>query len=70
MFLRSGFPVRQAWAAMVGTALLLALAGIYAELRGWPEWGMFYAYVGLSAAYFLWMSRVWRRRRFLGRVVE
>lgn len=70
VFLRSGFSVRQTWAAMVGAALLLALAGIYAELRGWPEWAMFYAYVGLSAAYFLWMSRVWRRRRFLGRVVE
>jgi len=70
VFLRSGFTVLQAWAVMVGLALLMALVGIVAELRGWPEWGMFYAFVGLSAAYFVWMSRVWKTRRFLGRVVE
>ena len=70
LFLRSGFSVRQTWVVMTGFALLMALLGIYAELRGWPEWGMFYSYVGLSFGYLVWMNRVWKARRFLGRVVE
>jgi UDP-GlcNAc:undecaprenyl-phosphate GlcNAc-1-phosphate transferase len=69
LFLRSGFTVHQTWAAMTGSALLLALVGVYAEIRGWPEWGMFYAAVVICTAYFLWMSRAWRTRRFLGREV-
>jgi UDP-GlcNAc:undecaprenyl-phosphate/decaprenyl-phosphate GlcNAc-1-phosphate transferase len=70
VFLRSGFSVRQTWGMMVGAALVMAVVGVYAELGGWPEWGMFYLYVGMCAGYFLWMHRVWRTRRFLGRVVE
>jgi UDP-GlcNAc:undecaprenyl-phosphate GlcNAc-1-phosphate transferase len=69
VFLRSGFSVRQTWAALVGVALLMAVVGVYAELRHWPEWGMFYAYVGICAGYFVWMHGVWKSRRFLGRVV-
>jgi len=70
LFLRTGHSVLMTWAVMVGIALLMALLGIYAELRGWPEWAMFYAYVGLCLGYFLWMERVWKTRRFLGRDVE
>ena len=70
VFLRSGFSVRQTWTAMVGAAVVMALIGVVAELRAWPEWGMFYGYVGLSFVYLYWMNRVWKARRFLGRVVE
>jgi UDP-GlcNAc:undecaprenyl-phosphate GlcNAc-1-phosphate transferase len=69
LFLRTGHSVRMTWAVMVGIALLMALLGIYAELRGWPEWAMFYAYVGLCLGYFLWMERVWKTGRFLERDV-
>jgi hypothetical protein len=48
----------------------MALTGIVAELRGAPEWVMFYSYVGLSIAYLFWMNRAWRERRFLGRVLD
>jgi UDP-GlcNAc:undecaprenyl-phosphate GlcNAc-1-phosphate transferase len=70
LFLRTGHSVLGTWAAMVGAALPMAVIGIFAELRGWPEWGMFYAYVGMCLSYFIWMQRVWKSRRFLGRVVE
>ena len=70
LFQRTGFSVRQTWAVMIGAALLMALVGIVAELRGWPEWVMFYAYIALSLCYFLLMNRAWKTRRFLGRVVE
>ncbi|NNK37412.1 MAG: undecaprenyl-phosphate alpha-N-acetylglucosaminyl 1-phosphate transferase, partial [Xanthomonadales bacterium] len=70
LFLRSGFTVRQTWAAMVGAALVMALVGIAGELLGWPEWGMFYAYIGLAFIYLFWMNRSWKNRRFLGRVFE
>jgi len=69
LFLRTGHSVRMTWAVMVGAALLRALVGVYAELRGWPEWGMFYAYVLMCLGYFIWMERVWKARRFLGRGV-
>ena len=69
LFLRTGRSVRTAWAAMTGIALLFALIGIWGELRGWPEWAMFYAAMGICAGYFLWMHRVWKTRRFLGREV-
>jgi UDP-GlcNAc:undecaprenyl-phosphate GlcNAc-1-phosphate transferase len=70
LFLRSGFSVRQTWSAMTGAALLFALIGICAELLAWPEWAMFYAAMLVSGAYFVWINRVWRTRRFLGREVE
>jgi len=70
LFLRTGHSVMVTWAVMVGAALLMALVGVYAELRDWPEWGMFYAYVGMCLGYFVWMERVWKSRRFLGRGVE
>jgi UDP-GlcNAc:undecaprenyl-phosphate GlcNAc-1-phosphate transferase len=69
LFLRTGHSVLATWAIMAGGALALALVGICAELRGWPQWGMFYLYVLLCLGYFFWMERVWRARRFLGRVV-
>jgi UDP-GlcNAc:undecaprenyl-phosphate GlcNAc-1-phosphate transferase len=69
-FLRSGFTVRQTWAAMTGAALLMALVGIVAELRGWPEWAMFYAYVALSLGYLIWMNRTRKTKRFLGREIR
>jgi UDP-GlcNAc:undecaprenyl-phosphate GlcNAc-1-phosphate transferase len=70
IFLRCGFSVRQTWSFMVGAALLMAVVGIVAETRDWPEWGRFYAYVALSAAYFVWIHRAWTKRRFLGRVIH
>jgi UDP-GlcNAc:undecaprenyl-phosphate GlcNAc-1-phosphate transferase len=70
LFLRSGFSVRQTWGAMTCAALLMAMTGILGELRGWPEWGMFYAYAGLSFVFLFWMNHAWRNRRFLGRKVE
>ncbi len=69
LFLRTGRSVRTAWAAMTSAALLFALVGIWAELRQWPEWAMFYAAMMISVCYFLWMRRVRRTRRFLGREV-
>ena len=70
LFLRSGFTVRQTWSAMVAAALLMAVFGILAELRGWPEWAMFYTYVVVSFLYLFWMNRAWKTKRFFGRVVE
>ena len=70
LFLRSGFPVRVTWSIMSGAALLMALIGTYAELRHWPEWAMFYAYLVLSLAYLFWMNRSWKQRRFLGRQIN
>ena len=70
LFLRTGFSVRQTWAAMSGAALVMAAIGIAAELSGWPEWVMFYTYIALAMAYFLYMNRVWKTSRFMGRVVE
>lgn len=69
VFLRSGFSVTQTWAFMVGAALAMALVGIAAELHNWPEWAMFYGYVGLSFCYLFWMNRVWKSNRFLGRII-
>jgi len=69
VFLRSGFSVRQTWLAMVGAALVMALIGVAGELLGWPEWGMFYAYIGLALGYLFWMNRSWKTRRFLGRAI-
>ena len=69
VFLRSGFSVRQTWAAMVGAALVMALIGIAGELLAWPEWGMFYSYIGLAFAYLFWMNRSWKTRWFLGRKI-
>ena len=43
--------------------------GNVAELRGWPEWAMFYSYIFLAFCYLLWMNRVWKTRRFLGREI-
>lgn len=70
LFMRSGFSVRQTWAAMIAAALVMAFIGVAAELLAWPEWLMFYAYIGLALGYFLAMERAWKKRRFLGRVVE
>lgn len=70
VFLRSGFSVRQTWGAMVGAGLLMAVIGVVGELLAWPEWGMFYAYVGLSLAYLFWMNRSWKTRNFLGRKIN
>jgi UDP-GlcNAc:undecaprenyl-phosphate GlcNAc-1-phosphate transferase len=70
LFLRSGFSVRQTWLAMVSAALLMALVGILAELRGWPEWAMFYAFMALSFSYLAWIDRAWKQRRFLGRAFQ
>jgi len=70
LFLRTGRSVRATWAIMVCAALLMALTGVCAELRGWPEWGMFYAYVLMCLGYFIWMERAWKTRRFLGRAIE
>ena len=69
LFLRSGYSVRQTWAAMTGAALLFALVGICAELRRWPEWAMFYAAMLICGCYFFWMNRVRKSRRFLGREI-
>jgi len=69
LFVRSGFTVGQTWAAIVGAAIVMALAGIIAELRGWSEWAMCYTYIFLSFCYLFWINRVWKSRRFLGRVV-
>lgn len=70
LLLRTGRSVRTTWLVMTVASLLMAAAGIYAELRAWPEWGMFYAYVLICLAYFIWMERVWRARRFLGRDID
>jgi len=69
-FLRSGFTVRQTWLAMVGAAVAMAGIGIAGELLAWPEWGMFYGYVGLSFCYLAWMNRSRKTRRFLGREIR
>lgn len=69
VFLRSGFSVRQTWGVMIGMALALAMVGLLAELRCWPEWLMFYAYLGLSFCYLVWMNHSWKNRRFLGREI-
>jgi len=69
VFLRSGFSVRQTWAAMVGAAVAMAMVGIWAELRGWPEWGMFYLYLALAFGYLVWMNRAWKKRQFFGRQI-
>jgi len=70
LFLRTGFSVRQTWAAMISAALVMAMIVFAAELNAWPEWLMFYAYVGLTLCYCLVMHRAWKTRRFMGRVVK
>jgi UDP-GlcNAc:undecaprenyl-phosphate GlcNAc-1-phosphate transferase len=70
LFLRSGFSVRQTWAAMTGIAVLLALAGIAGELANVPEWTRFYAYLALAFVYMMAVNRAWKSRRFLGRNVD
>ena len=70
LFVRTGFSVRQTWGVMVLVALVMALVGVVAEVLGWPEWLMFYGYVGIAFWYLVFMDRVWKTRRFLGRVVE
>ena len=69
LFQRSGFSVRQTWAAVIAAAVLFAAVGICAELQRWPEWVMFYTAMLICACYFLWINRVWKTRRFLGREV-
>jgi hypothetical protein len=55
---------------MTAAAVSMALAGIVAELYGWPEYLRFYAFIALSFAYLFWMNRAWKHRRFLGRQVN
>jgi UDP-GlcNAc:undecaprenyl-phosphate GlcNAc-1-phosphate transferase len=69
-FLRSGRDVGVTLALIVATAAVLAAAGLAMQWAGVPEYLEFAAFLSLSGLYYLGMSRVWARRRFLGRPIE
>lgn len=69
-FLHSGRSVRQTLVAMTLAAAVMAATGLLLEWRGVPEYGSYALFLGVSGVYFLIMSRAWRQRRFLGKVIE
>ena len=68
-FLKAGFSVAQTGAAITLMVLFTTTIGLAGLLLEWPEYLMFYGYLGLCGVYLLIMRRCWRHHRFLGRDV-
>ena len=69
-FLKSGFSVVQTSIAITALILLTTAVGLAGELLDWPEYLMFYGYIGFGLVYNRVMNRCWREGRFLGRVTS
>ncbi len=69
-FLRSGRSVNTTLVLMALAAAGFAGLGLLFERYGVREYASFGLFVVLSGVYYLVMSRVWRKRKFFGRVIE
>lgn len=66
-FLRAGFSVKQTTLIITGMVLATTTIGLTGQIRAWPEYLMFYAYIAFGLVYYRIMNRCWRDHRFLGR---
>ena len=69
LFLRAGFSPRLTVLILWLAALVLAAAGLVAQMLSTPQHLRFYAFLGLALAYYLVVRAAWTRRRWLGRTV-
>jgi len=68
-FLKSGFSVTQTTLAITVLVLITTTIGLTGHILAWPEYLMFYAYIGFGFFYLYIMRHCWRDGRFLGRNV-
>jgi UDP-GlcNAc:undecaprenyl-phosphate GlcNAc-1-phosphate transferase len=66
-FLRAGYSVGAAWAAMVAFSLVMAGIGVAFELGPVPHYLSFYTFMLLALIYYFYMKHCWGAQRFLGR---
>jgi len=66
-FLRAGFSVGGAWAAMVFFSLVMAAIGVAFEFSSLPDYLSFYTFMLLALIYYFYMRHSWAAQRFLGR---
>ena len=69
-FLKSGFSVVQTSIAITLLLLFTTAIGLAGEVLAWPEYLMFYGYIGFGLVYLYIMRRCWRHGKFLGRRVR
>lgn len=68
-FLKAGFSVAQTVLAITILVMFTTLVGLAGHIYAWPEYLMFYGYIGFGLVYLCIMRRCWRDGRFLGREV-
>jgi len=68
-FLKAGFSVNQTVTGIALLVLFTTAVGLAGQIRGWPEYLMFYVYIVFCLAYLYIMRRCWVHGRFLGRDV-
>lgn len=69
-FLRSGRSVSKTLIVILFIAFLLAAFGIVLQYFRVSEYMIFYSFILLSVLYYLFMARVWRTQRFLGKSIQ